>query len=147
ISDDLIRNVITANPSFRGADGRFDRGLFNAVLAANHLTEEQYVALLRHDIPRNDVLHAVTAGATAPQSMVDVLYRYQNEKRVADIVSLPTAAVGDVGQPGESELKSFYEEHQDLFRAPEYRAFTLASLSPSDIAKDIEIPEAKLKEE
>jgi peptidyl-prolyl cis-trans isomerase D len=147
ISDDLIRNVITGNPNFKGADGRFDRSLFNAVLAANHLTEEQYIALLRHDIPRNDVLHAVTAGATAPQSMVDVLYRYQNEKRVADIVSLPTAAVGDVGQPSETELKSFYEAHQDLFRAPEYRAFTLASLSPSDIAKDIEIPEAKLKEE
>ncbi len=147
ISDDLIRNVITANPNFRGSDGRFDRGLFNALLAANRLTEEQYVALLRHDIPRNDLLHAVTAGAVAPQSMVDLLYRYQNEKRTADIVSLPIAAVGDVGQPSETALKSFYEAHQDLFRAPEYRGFTVASLSPSDIAKDIEIPEAKLKDE
>src|SRR5690348_10357233 len=26
-SDDLIRNAITGNPSFRGSDGRFDRGL------------------------------------------------------------------------------------------------------------------------
>jgi peptidyl-prolyl cis-trans isomerase D len=147
ISDDLIRGVITANPNFRGSDGRFDRGLFNALLAANRLTEEQYVALLRHDIPRNDLLHAVTAGAAAPKAMVDLLYRYRNEKRVADIVSLPVAAVGDVGQPSESELKSFYEAHQDLFRAPEYRGFTLVSLSPSDIATDIEIPETKLKEE
>src|SRR6202011_1305484 len=64
-----------------------------------------------------------------------------------DIVSLPVAAVGDVGQPSETDLKSFYEAHQDLFRAPEYRGFTLVSLDPSDIAKDIEIPEAKLKEE
>ena len=56
-------------------------------------------------------------------------------------------ASGDVGQPSEDELKAFYEEHQDLFRAPEYRGFTLVSLNPSDIAKDIEIPEAKLKEE
>ena len=147
VSDDLIRNVITGNPSFRGSDGKFDRGLFNALLAANHLTEDQYVALLRHDIPRNDLLHAVTAGAVAPQSMVDLLYQYRNEKRIADIVSLPDASAGDVGQPSETDLKSFYEAHQDLFRAPEYRGFTLASLSPSDLAKDIEIPEAKLKEE
>ena len=147
ISDDLIRNVITANPSFRGADGRFDRGLFNAVLAGNRLTEDQYVALLRHDIPRNDLLHAVTAGAVAPQSIVDLMYRYQNEKRTADIVSLPLAGAADVGQPSEAELKSFYEAHQDLFRAPEYRGFTLASLGPSDFAKNIEIPEAKLREE
>src|SRR5260370_12576790 len=79
--------------------------------------------------------------------MVDLLYRYQNEKRIADIVALPIAAVGDVGQPSETELKSFYEAHQDLFRAPEYRGFTVASLTSSDIAKDIEIPEAKLKDE
>ncbi len=147
VSDDLIRNMITDNPSFRGSDGRFDRGIFGAVLAANNLTEDQYVALLRHDIPRNDLLHAVTAGATAPQPVVDVLYRYRNEKRTADIVALPTAGVPDVAQPSEDELKAFYEKHPDLFRAPEYRGFTLVSLDPSDMAKDIEIPEAKLKEE
>jgi peptidyl-prolyl cis-trans isomerase D len=90
---------------------------------------------------------AVTLGATAPQSMVDLLFRYRNEKRVADIVALPVADAGDVGQPSEAELTAFYDGHQDLFRAPEYRGFTLASLSPSDIAQGIEIPEAKLKEE
>src|SRR5215471_12781722 len=147
VSDDLIRNVITANPSFRGSDGRFERSLFNAVLAANNLTEDQYVALLRRDIPRNDLLHAVTAGVAVPPPIVDLLYEYRNEKRTADIVSLPTAGVSDVGQPSENELKAFYESHQDLFRAPEYRGFTLVSLDPADIAKDIEIPEAKLKEE
>ena len=147
ISDDQIRNVITANPSFRGSDGRFDRALFGAVLAANNLTEDQYVALLRHDIPRNDLLHAVTAGAVTPQPVVDLLYAYRNEKRTADIVSLPVSGVSDVGQPSEDELKAFYEAHPDLFRAPEYRDFTLVSLDPSDIAKDIEVPEAKLKEE
>src|ERR1700757_3752758 len=34
-----------------------------------------------------------------------------------------------------------------MFRAPEFRGFTLASLNPPDVAKGIEIPEAKLKEE
>jgi len=147
VSDDLIRNVITGNPSFKGSDGQFDRGLFNALLAANRLSEDQYVALLRHDIPRNDLLHAVTAGVSVPQPMVDLLYQYQNEKRIANIVSLPSSGAGDVGQPSETELKSFYDAHQDLFRAPEYRGFTLASLNPDDLAKDIEIPESKLKEE
>jgi peptidyl-prolyl cis-trans isomerase D len=147
ISDDQIRNVITANPSFKGSDGRFDRSLFASVLAANNLTEDQYVALLRRDIPRNDLLHAVTAGAAMPQSAVGLLYRYRNEKRTADVVPLPVAEVADVGQPSEEELKAFYDKHPDLFRAPEYRGFTLVSLDPAEVAKDIEIPEAKLKEE
>ena len=147
ISDDLIRNVIMDNPRFRGPGGQFDRSQFNALLAANNLTEDQFVALLRHDIARNDLLHAATAAAVAPQSMADLLYLYREEKRVADIVALPVAGHGDVGQPSDSELKSFYDAHQDLFRTPEFRGFTLASLSPSDIVKDIEIPEAKLRDE
>jgi peptidyl-prolyl cis-trans isomerase D len=147
VSDDVIRNVIMSNPSFKGSNGQFDRGLMGAVLAANNLTEDQYVALLRNDIPRSDLIHAVTGGAVVPQPIVDLLYQYLNEKRTADIVSLPAAGVADVGQPSEGQLKSFYDQHQDMFRAPEYRSFTLASLSPSDVAKGIEIPEAKLKEE
>jgi peptidyl-prolyl cis-trans isomerase D len=147
VSDDVIRNTITDNPSFRTPDGKFDRNLFDAVLAQNHLSEDQFVAMMRRDIPRSDLIQAVTLGAVPPQSMVDVLYRYRNEKRVADVASLPIKDAGDVGQPSEAELTAFYDAHQDLFRAPEYRGFTLASLSPSDVAQGIEIPEAKLKDE
>jgi len=147
VSDDVIRKATTDNSKFKTPDGHFDRALFNAVLAQNHLTEDQYVTLLRHDIPREDLSQAVTMGAAAPQSMIDLLYRYRNEKRVADILSLLIADAGDVGQPSEAQLTEFYDGHQDLFRAPEYRGFTLASLSPSDVSQSIEIPEAKLKEE
>jgi len=146
VSDDVIRNATTDNPNFRTPDGHFDRALFDATLAQNHLTEDQFVTLMRHDIPRDELLQAVTLGAAAPQSMADLLLRYRNEKRIADIVALPVADA-DAGQPGEAELTAFYDAHQDLFRAPEYRGFTLASLSPADIAQGIEIPEAKLKAE
>jgi len=147
VSDDVIRNATTNNPNFRTPDGHFDRSLFDAMLAQNHLTEDQFVTLMRHEIPRNDLLEAVTLGAAAPQSMVDQLLRYRNEKRIADIVALPVADAGDAGQPSEAELTAFYDGHPDLFRAPEYRGFTLASLNPADIAQGIEIPEAKLKAE
>jgi peptidyl-prolyl cis-trans isomerase D len=147
VSDDVIRNTITNNPKFRTPEGHFDRDLFNTLLAQNHLTEDQFVTLMRHDVPREDLLQALTLGAAAPQSMADLLLRYRNEKRIADIVALPVADAGDAGQPSDAELTAFYDGHQHLFRAPEYRGFALASLSPSDVAQGIEIPEAKLKEE
>jgi peptidyl-prolyl cis-trans isomerase D len=147
VSDDVIRNAAYDNPKFRTPDGHFDRELFNAMLAQNHLTEDQFVTLVRHEIPRGDLQRALALGATAPQSMADLLLRHRKEKRVADIVVLLVGDAGDVGQPSDAELSLYYDGHQELFRAPEYRGFTLASLSPSDVAQGIEIPEAKLKQE
>jgi peptidyl-prolyl cis-trans isomerase D len=145
VSDAVIRDAVVQDPMFRGANGGFDRAAFEAALAANHMTEALYVDRLRHEVPRTDLLLAITAGATAPAATVDRLYDYRNEKRVAEIVTIPVAGIGDAGQPSEAELQKFYNAHQDLFHAPEYRGFTLASLTPADFAQKIEIPEAKLK--
>jgi peptidyl-prolyl cis-trans isomerase D len=147
VSDDVIRSMITDDPKFRTADRHFDRVLFDAALAQAHLTEDQYVAIARREISGRDLLQALTRGASTPQSMADLLFRYRNEKRVADIVALPIADAGDVGQPRDAELTAFYDAHQDPFRAPEYRGFTLVSLIPSDFDQSIEIPETKLREE
>ncbi len=145
VSDNVIRDSITLDPMFRGANGTFDREAFNALLAANHMAEPQYVERLRREIPREDLMLALTAGVAAPQAMIDLLHRYRDEKRVADIVKLPDNGATEIGQPSDAELTKFYDANQDMFRAPEYRGFVLASLTPSDLAKTVEIPEAKLK--
>src|SRR5204862_219252 len=129
-SDEVIRSAIYDNPAFRGPDGRFDRGLFNQVLIMNRLTEDQLIARLHRDLPRADLLQAITTGVTLPRPIVETLYRYRGEKRLADIVGFPAAGVKDVGQPSDADPAKFYEAHPDLFRPPEYRAFTVGSLPP-----------------
>jgi peptidyl-prolyl cis-trans isomerase D len=147
VSDEAVRGAIYENPAFRGPDGKFDRQLFAQALTINRISEDQLVARLRHDIPRSDLLQSITAGIGVPRPVVDVLYRYRNEKRLADIVAFPVAAVGDVGQPSDADLSKFYDSHPDLFRAPEYRGFTLASLSPADLEDAGDIPDDKLRKE
>ena len=99
VSDNVIRDAVSDNPKFKTPDGHFDRVLFNEVLAQNHLTEDQFVTAMRHDILRGDLAQAVAVGVAAPQSMVDLLYRYRNEQRVADIVALPIADAGTASPP------------------------------------------------
>ena len=147
VSDAVVRSTIYDNPAFRGPDGKFDRQLFEQALAMHGISEDQLVAQLRRDLPRNDLLQAVTAGAGAAPPVVDVLYRYRNEKRVADVVAVPAASIGDVGQPSEADLNKFYEDHKDLFQAPEYRGLTVASLAPKDVESTAAIPDDKLRQE
>jgi peptidyl-prolyl cis-trans isomerase D len=147
VSDDVVRSTIYDNPAFRGPDGRFDRMLYQQVLTMNGISEEDLVARVRREIPRSDLLQAVTAGVAGPQDVAATLYRYRNEKRIAEIVSFPAAAAGDVGLPSDADLSKFYDAHHEIFRAPEYRGFTVIGLDPATLAKTIEIPEDKLRKE
>jgi peptidyl-prolyl cis-trans isomerase D len=147
VPDEVVRAAIYENPAFRGPDGRFDRRLFGQLLMMNRLSEDQFVARLRQEIPRNDLVQAVTGGVQPPRPLVEALYRHRNEKRIADIISIPVSAVANAAQPGEAEVTRFYDEHPDLFRAPEYRGFTLASLSPGDLKPETEISQETLQRE
>jgi len=145
LSDDVIRTTIMSNPAFIGPDGKFDRNQFSQALAANHLTEEGLVARIHQEIPRGDLLQALTAGVVVPPPVVDAVYRYRNEKRIADIVTIPLTAAANIPAPTDEQLQKFYEAHPDMFRAAEYRGFTLASLSAADLEGDIKIDEGRLK--
>lgn len=139
LSDEVVRSAITSNPAFVGPDGRFNRDQFNQILAMNGLTEDSLVAKMRGDIPRGDLLQALTGGVLIPAPVVDTLYRYRSETRVADIVAIPLSAATGIGTPTDDDIQKFYEAHPDMFKAPEYRGFTLASLALADVAKDINI--------
>ncbi|HWB50094.1 MAG TPA: SurA N-terminal domain-containing protein [Stellaceae bacterium] len=145
LSDDVIRTAIMSNPAFLGPDGKFSRDQFNQILAANRLTEDGLVTRLQQEIPRGDLLQAITAGVVVPSPVVDAVYRYRGEKRIAEVVAVPLSAAGNIPAPGDEALQKFYEAHPDMFRAAEYRGFTLASLSVADLEGDIKIGDEKLK--
>jgi peptidyl-prolyl cis-trans isomerase D len=145
LSDDVIRTAIMSNPAFIGPDGKFNRQQFSEALLANKLTEEGLVARIRQEIPRGDLLQALTAGVVVPPPVVNAVYRYRGEKRIADVVAVPLTAAGNTPAPTDEQLQKFYEAHPDMFRAEEYRGFTMASLSAADLEGDVKIDEARLK--
>jgi peptidyl-prolyl cis-trans isomerase D len=147
VDDQVVRNAIIANPAFRNSAGVFDRNIFTNILAANQLTENRYVSLLRREIARSNLTGAVAGGAVAPTQLIDPLYRTRNEKRIADTVLVASEKMTGIAEPSEAELQDFHAKHEDLFRAPEYRGFTALIMKPDDIAAGIEVPENKLRDE
>ena len=145
VGPEVVKQYIANEPAFRNPQGQFDPALFRSVLRDNQLTEDGYVAILRREIARDLVAGAVGAGATPPKQLVDDLYRHRGEKRVAEVITLPNASIGDVGVPDEAELTRYYEDHQVRFTAPEYRSLTIAQLSADALAKDIQIPDDQLR--
>lgn len=145
VGPEVVKMRIADEPAFRNAQGQFDPNQFRAVLRNNQLTEDGYVAMLRRETARELVGGVVGAGITAPKPLVEALYRYRGEKRVAEVVTLPNASIGDVGVPDDAEITRSYEDHQVRFTAPEYRALTVVSLTPDLLAKDVQITDEQLK--
>ncbi|MGH7088007.1 MAG: peptidyl-prolyl cis-trans isomerase, partial [Stellaceae bacterium] len=126
--------------------GQFDRNIYEQVLAQNNLTGAQFETMQRNDLLRAQLTSAVGSGITPPKELVDTLYRSRAERRVAQLVTVPASIAVDPGQPSAQQLDAFWKSHPELFQAPERRSFTVASLRPEDVAKDVKVTDEQLKQ-
>ncbi len=147
IGDEAVRQAIMSARAFQNGAGQFDRNLYNQFLANQRKSEPQFEAELRTDMIRGQLNSAVAGGAAAPAELVDTLYRNRAERRTADILIVPSSAAGDPGKPSDADLAAFYEQHQDDFRVPELRSFSVGLLRLEDVAASIKVPEEKLRDE
>jgi peptidyl-prolyl cis-trans isomerase D len=147
IGDDVIRAKIFANPGFAGPTGSFDRNTFLRALSENSLTERQYVELLRRDLTRDAVVGSIEQGARPPAPLVEQLYRYRAERRIGETIFVAAAAMGDVGEPKDDEIKALYDENTDRFAEPEYRALTVIRVGVEDLLATITPTDEQLRAE
>ncbi|PZW40077.1 peptidyl-prolyl cis-trans isomerase D [Humitalea rosea] len=142
----VVRDFIWSVPSFQGTDGRFNRGFLDQFLRQNGMGEPEFLRLVAADLSRIQLIGAVRAGAQAPASMVTALYGFAQEQRSADLVEFATLSAPDPEPPSEATLRRFHENTPERFSAPEYRGATVAVLSPTTLAGEIEIPESAIGE-
>ena len=130
-----IAKRITSDPSFRGANGQFDRQRFEQIIRQAGFSESRFIEEQRRSMLRRQLAQSVTGDLKVPATALAALNQYQNEKRQIDYVALEAAQAGDVPAPTPEVLNKYFDERKTLFRAPEYRNITLLSLAPSDLAK------------
>jgi peptidyl-prolyl cis-trans isomerase D len=137
VGDALIRQVVEAEPRFAGPNKRFDAAHFQALLENNGLTETAFVASERRSLARQLLINPIAGGAVAPKALAEDIYRYRNEQRVAQIVTIPNASVAGVPAPTDAEIQEYYDKHPVEFTAPEYRSFTVLALTPALFAGEV----------
>lgn len=147
VSDQLIRQEIHQESSFRNRRGEFDPVIFRQVISSNNLSEEGYVNILRQGLARTYLTAAITAHAEVPSQMLDPLYRFRNERRSAEYVKVTNASVTGIGTPDEAAMAAFHKSHSARFMAPEFRSVTFVNLDPNILAEGVDVPDDKLRKE
>ncbi len=144
-SNDQIASVITADPSFRGLNGQFDRNTFTQMIRQAGFTEGRFVNEQRQVMLRRQLALSVSGDVKVPAATLDAINRYQNEKRSADLVVLGPAQAGEIAKPEPEVLKKYFDDRKVLFRAPETRKIVLLTLSPADQSRWSVIPDPEAK--
>ena len=146
VTDDQIRRLIAQQDAFKDDFGNFDRFRFERQLQSLGMGEGEYVATIRRDIIRQQLAGAVSEAVTAPRQLVEALYSYRSERRVAQYVLVRNDSITDMAAPNEPALEAFHKKFSGRFMAPARRAVTLVQLSAADLAAESSVTEAQLRE-
>jgi peptidyl-prolyl cis-trans isomerase D len=145
IDDAEIAKRITSDPSFRGANGQFDRQRFEQIIRQAGYTEARFIEEQRRSMLRRQLAQSITADLKVPAAASAALNQYQNEPRQIEYVVLQAAQAGDIPAPTPEVLNKYFDERKTLFRAPEYRGVVLVSIAPTDLAKPDAVTDADAK--
>ncbi len=145
VPDDAVRESVMNEPMFSGLDGTFSRSAFNEFLKNTGQTEKDFIADTFLDMKYAQIASAVRASVAVPREFAENAYRLEAEERVADVFKIAPENIKIPQKPTRSELEKTYEEISEDLMAPEYRSFTVMSLSLDDVKKQIDIPDAELR--
>jgi peptidyl-prolyl cis-trans isomerase D len=136
--DDVLRHALETTPAFLNEAGQFDRQRFSRALDGAGMNEAAYLAGLGGQFVANEIYESIGTGATAPTAMVNAIYDYRAEKRVADTLLIADASVANILASDAASLVKFHKDHADRYQALEYRKLTIARIRISDdqIAKE-----------
>jgi len=144
VPDSAVRDAVFAMQDFQGPDGKFSRGQMMQVLSTSHLTEARFLDLVRKDIAQNELLQSVGAASGPSKLLTDLVFRYLNEKRTADVLTLAFQGQPLPPAPPDSVLHRYYDNNPSRYSAPEYRHIKAVILSPETIGRSLDVSDADL---
>ncbi len=143
---EVAQDVRTMN-AFRGASGQFDRATFQQAIQNAGYTEQQFLDEMREDMTRTQLTNAAESNFILPAAYAEGLFLYINERRAADYVVLGQDAAGTIAAPGDKQLEEYVKANAARYSTPEYRDADYAVITPADVAGQINVTDAQIKQQ
>lgn len=147
VPDAVLRQAVYSVGDFQNEDGSFNPALFSAYLSAVRLTEEQFLADLRKNLLKDNIVGAVAGLSYVPQAMAETAYSKMFEKRDLQIKDIPYDSVKITEKPSDEEIQAYYDsEKETAYMNPEYRTLSVIFLPLSDIFGKVPVSDDEITE-
>lgn len=148
VDDEDVKRQISKLAEPLATDGRSKREALQQILRTQGISESEFVGSIRQEMANGLLRGALDAPATLTSPlMAGTLYRFDNEKRSADVIVLENASVKDVTKPTEEQLQKYYDANKLDYLIPESRTITMATLKTDMLKKNVKITDEQLQEE
>lgn len=147
LSKDRLAQLTWDDPTFQGADGKFDRRAFEYILRQIGMRPEDYLKNRAQVAVRQQIVEAVSDGLQAPDTFLRAVALYRGEDRTIDYLQLPKSLVEPIAAPSDDVLKAWFEENKKNYAAPEFRKLSYVKLEPEDIMDLASITDEQVRQD
>ncbi len=141
LSDEAVAEAIRRDPAFRGQDGNFSRLAVDYAARELGLTERGFLDLRRREEVREQLTDALASGAVVPDTILNALHSYREDRRSAEHFTIDPAAAITVPEPDEAKLKEAYEANKQQFMTPEFRSLAIINLTVDAVKQHVSVSE------
>ncbi|HTW34916.1 MAG TPA: SurA N-terminal domain-containing protein [Rhizomicrobium sp.] len=145
-SNDEVSSTIRSIQGFQGPDGNFSDLAFNQALQRINYTPQGFVAEVKRELTREQLVRAGASAAELPMGYVRAIVSYLSERRAVQYMILPPDAAGPISPPPDQVLAAYIKAHANRFSTPEYRQLTYAELGPDDLQSQVQVTDAQIKQ-
>ena len=131
-----IREIIAKDTNFQ-KDGKFDNATFLSLLAANQLTEAQYVQRLTEALKKNVLRSSVGASALVTERDIDQFLKIRDQTRSFRFVTIDVNDLAAPVAPTDAELKAAFEANKAKYMSTEYADFEYVRVQSALLPKPL----------
>jgi peptidyl-prolyl cis-trans isomerase D len=140
VGDERLQRQFVEDPQFAGlrnADGSVNQ----AILAAQGLTSQSFVAQLRQELGMQQVLRGVSGSALPTPAVADMALDALLQRRQVALARFDAKGYATKLQPTDAQIDAYYKAHESEFSAPEQASIEYVVLDLETIKKGIAVPE------
>ena len=137
LSDKILVEGIRSDPDF-WTNGKFLKQNFDALLQKIGMSERDFLTMRRKNGLRAAIIRSLIDGQTVSKPLFDLVYAYNQEKRVIEWIKIDPDAV-TVAEPMEVKLKEAYDKDKARYMTPEYRKIQVLTLDIDNLKKQINV--------
>ena len=144
VSPEYVVELITNNPGLQ-VGGIFDRQNYEAILASQGVTVEQFESDLRLQLQINQLRRGFIDSSFITPNEFRQFIELQMQKRIGQLLTINSADFIDEVAINADQIQLYFDNNQDLFQTDEEVDVEYLSLSLDDVAATVEYTEDDLR--